>query len=88
MKFIVCEVAADWSQVAIYLGVEVSVINTTEENHRSCALACTAMFEQWLSWEPGTGEKDRTWHTVLSAMEDAGHEAFSQLLKTEIFHLW
>ena len=87
MKFIVCEVAADWSQVAIYLGVEVSVINTTEENHRSCALACAAIFEQWLSWEPGTGEKKRTWHTVLSAVEHAGHRAFSQRLKTEIFLL-
>ena len=34
--------------------------------------ACTAMFEWWLSWELGTEEKDRTWQTVLSAVEYAG----------------
>ena len=87
MKFIVCEVAEHWSQVAIYLGVEMSVINTTEEKHKSCALACEAIFEQWLSWKPGTGKKERTWHTVLSAIEDAGHEAFTWLIKTGMFHL-
>ena len=87
MKFIVCEVAADWSLVAIYLGVEVSVIDATEKKHRSCALSCVAIFKQWLSWKPGTGKKKRTWHTVLSAVEYAGHRAFSQRLKTDIFLL-
>ena len=86
MKFIVCaREFPDWSRIAINLGVEASVINTTERNHRNCILAFKAIFEQWLSEVPGTGEKDRTWRTVLSAVEDAGYKDFVQRLKTELF---
>ena len=87
-KFIVREVAADWSLVAIYLGLESSVIRMARADHpQQCEHACTDIFERWLSWEPGTGERERTWHTVLSAVEEAGHKAFSQQLQTEVFHL-
>ena len=86
-KFIVREVAADWKQVATFLGVELSVIRIAVTDDRRCEDACTDIFERWLSWKPGTGKKKRTWRTVLSAVEDAGHKAFSQWLQTEVFHL-
>ena len=87
-KFIVCEVAADWSLVAIYLGLETSVIRMARADHPlQCELACADIFERWLSWESGTGERERTWHTVLSVVEEAGHKAYSQRLRTEMFHL-
>lgn len=87
-KFIVREVAIDWSLVAIYLGLESSVIKLTAAVHpQHCEHACLDVFDRWLSWEPGTGERDRTWHTVLSAMEDAGHKAYTQRLKTGMFSL-
>ena len=87
-KFIVREVAADWSSVAIYLGLESSVIRMARADHpQQCEHACTDIFERWLSWEPGTGERERTWRTVLSAVEEVGHKAFSQRLQTKVFHL-
>lgn len=87
-KFIVHEVATDWSLVAVYLGLESSVIKLAMAVHpQHCEHACLDIFDRWLSWEPGTGERDRTWHTVFSAVEDAGHKAYTQQLKTEMFPL-
>ena len=79
------EVARDWSLIAIHLGVEASVVRMATANR--CELACANILEQWLSEEAGTGEKGRTWRTVLSAVEFAGHKAFSQQLKTKLFSL-
>ena len=84
-KFVVREVAADWKQVAISLGVEPSVISAADTNYQQCNHACTDIFERWLSWKPGTGRKKRTWCTVLSAVEEAGHKTFSQQLETKMF---
>ena len=86
-KFIVCEVAADWKQVATFLGVDYSVIRIAETDHRRCEHACTDIFERWLSWKPGTGREKRTWRTVFSAVEEAGHKGFSQQLQTEVLYL-
>ena len=85
-KFIVPEVAADWKQVATFLGVGLAVIRIADTDHRRCEHACTDIFERWLSWKPGTGRKKRTWHTVLLAVEEAGHKAFSNQLQTEVLH--
>ena len=87
-KLIVREVAADWSLVAIYLGLESSVIRMARADHpQQCEDACADIFERWLSWEAGTGERDRTWRTVLSVVEEAGHKAFINRLKAERFNL-
>ena len=87
-KFIVREVAADWKQVATFLGVELSVIRIADTDHpQQCEHAFTDIFERWLSWKPDTGRKKRTWRTVLSAVEEAGHKAFSHQLLTEVLHL-
>ena len=85
--FIVPEVAANWKQVATYLGVEYPVIQIANTDHpQQCEHACTDIFERWLSWKSGTGRKKRTWRTVLSAVEEAGHKDFSQQLQTEVLH--
>ena len=87
-KFVVHEVAADWKQVATFLGVEYSVISRADTYQpQQCEYACTDVFEWWLSWKPGTGRKKRTWRAVLSAVEEAGHKAFSHQLQTEVLHL-
>jgi len=87
-KFIVRQVASDWSLVAIYLGLESSVIRMARADHpQQCEHACADIFERWLSWEEGTGERERTWHTVLSVVEEAGHKAFVNRLKAERFNL-
>ena len=87
-KFIVREVASDWSLVAIYLGLESSVIRMAKTDHpQQCEHACADIFERWLSCEAGTGERERTWRTVLSVVEEAGHKAFVNRLKAERFNL-
>lgn len=87
-KFIVRQVASDWSLVAIYLGLESSVIRMTRTDHpQQCEDACADIFERWLSWETDTGERERTWRTVLSVVEEAGHKAFVNRLKAVRFNL-
>ena len=87
-KLIVREVALDWSLVAIYLGLESSVIRMAKTDHpQQCEHACADIFERWLSWEADTGERERTWRTVLSVVEEAGHKAFLNRLKAERFNL-
>ena len=57
-KLIVREVAADWSAVAIHLGLDYSVIRMAETDHpRHCERSCTDMFNRWLSLEQETGER-------------------------------
>ena len=85
-KFIVCEVAADWEQMATFLGIWPFVIDNVEHHHCQCEQACTYIFEQWLSWTPGTGKKERTCRTVLSAVKKVRHKVLSQRLQTEVFH--
>ena len=87
-KFIVREVATDWRLVAIYLGLETSVIRMAITDHpQQCEHARSDIFERWLSWEVGTGERERTWRTVLSAVEEARHKAFVNRFKAERFNL-
>ena len=47
-----------------------------------------AMFSKCLDHEEGTGDKERTWETVLKALKDAGRGnlAFSVLDKLTVKH--
>ena len=87
-KFIIREVATDWSLVANKLGLNNFVIRMAKTDHpQQCEHACADIFERWLSLEAGTGERERTWRTVLSVVEEAGHKAFVNRLKAERFNL-
>ena len=40
--------------------------------NKQLAIDHEGMFSKWLNHEEGTGHKERTWGTVLTALEDAG----------------
>ena len=46
--------------------------NGQTDHPQQCEQACADIFERWLSWEAGTGEREGTWHTVLSVVEEVG----------------
>ena len=75
-----------WEQAALRLGVQSSVIETEKCNNPSNAKeACRGVLCRWLLCAPGTGETERTWHSVLEALETSGHSHLAGQLKREHF---
>ena len=85
-KLVVTEVAFKWKSVATLLCVRDCVINNIAKNHPTdCEEACLGMLNRWLSREHYTGEKERTWSTLLTALKEAGLVAFNERLLREHF---
>ena len=75
-----------WEQAALGLGVQSLVIETEKWNNPSNAEeACRGVLRRWLLCAPGTGETERTWHSVLEALETSGHSQLAGQLKREHF---
>ena len=55
------------------LGMSFEVMKNIGSKFDSIPTQCSeAMFLKWLNCEEGTGDEERTWGTVLTALEDAG----------------
>ena len=75
-----------WEQAALCLRVPSLVIETEIRNNPSNAEeACRGVLHRWLQRAPGTGETERTWHSVLEALETSGHSQLAEQLKREHF---
>ena len=75
-----------WEQTALCLGVQSYVLETEKwDNHENPKEACRGVFRRWLLHAPGTGETERTWHSVLEALETSGHSQLADQLKREHF---
>ncbi len=75
-----------WEQTALRLGVQSLVIETENWNNPSNAEeAYQGVLRRWLQHAPGTGETERTWHSVLEALETSGHSQLAEQLKREHF---
>ena len=75
-----------WEQTALCLGVQSYVLETEKwDNHENPEEACRGVFRRWLLRAPGTGETERTWHSVLEALETSGHSQLAEQLKREHF---
>ena len=71
-QLVVVRVAAKWEAVAICLGIDACVIRNISRNHPSdCERACTDMLDRWLSRNNHTGDQERTWSTLLTALKNA-----------------
>ena len=80
------EVAAKWQKVATMLGVKKSIIDAEATNHpKDCEGACNAIFSRWLKGDRNTGEQERTWSTILSALGGAGYGDLEMTLWREHF---
>ena len=86
-ELVVTEVAANWQRVALRLGVELCVSKAVLKTHPDDRKgACQDMFGRWLRRDPHTGEEERTWSTLLTALERAGFEELERRLRREHFH--
>ena len=69
---VVPRIAKEWHRVGMYCEItleNLEVIKTDAVNPIDC---CSQMFEMWLRKAPGTGDKLRTWDTLLYAVQ-MGH---------------
>ena len=86
-ELVVAEVAADWQRVALRLGVEGRVSEAILKNHpNDHEGACQDMLDRWLRRDPHTGNEERTWSTLLTALGRAGFEELERRLRREHFH--
>ena len=86
-ELVVTEVAANWQRVALRLGVEGCVSEAVLRNHpNDHEGACQDMLDRWLRRDPHTGEEERTWSTLLTALGRAGFEELERRLRREHFH--
>ena len=70
---IVHHLGEEWRSVGDSLGMTSEVMKEIGSKFGSVPTHCSeAMFSKWLNHEEGTGHKERTWGTVLTALEDAG----------------
>ena len=75
-----------WEQAALCLGVQSYVLETEKwDNPNNAEEACRGVVRRWLLRAPGTGETERTWHSVLEALETSGHSQLAEQLKRDHF---
>ena len=85
-EFIVRSITDGWEQVVLYLGVESFVIDRVKgANPSHSEVACLGVLSSWLNASPGTGVAERTWRSVLEALETSGHRQLADKLKREHF---
>ena len=75
-----------WEQAALRLGVQSYVLDAVKwDNPNNAEEACRGVLRRWLLRAPGTGETERTWHSVLEALETSGHSQLAEQLKRDHF---
>ena len=85
-ELVVTAVAFNWQRVALRLGVEGRVSQVVFDSHsNNCEGACRDMLNRWLRGEQYTGEEERTWSTLLTALTRAGYDTLALDLQREHF---
>ena len=85
-ELVVTAVAAKWERLALRLGVEGCVSEVVSTNFpNNCEKACQDMLVRWLRGERHTGEEERTWSTLLTALGRAGFAELERSLRREHF---
>ena len=85
-ELIVTQVAANWYNLALVLGVEVFLIDAVSKDHKGCIDACQDMLKRWLRREQHTGTEERTWSTLLTALGRANFGELESSLRKEHFY--
>ena len=76
-RLVVPRVSSRWNYVGLQLGVSPERLEVIEGEHKRKEDCCTALFTDWLRGAPGTGSKQRSWESVLGAVE-TGHGTEAQ----------
>ena len=85
-ELVVTAVAANWQRLALRLGVKGCVSEIVSTNYpNNCEKACRDMLDRWLRGDRHTGEEERTWSTLLTALGRAGFAELERSLQREHF---
>ena len=80
-ELVVLKVAAEWETLAVYLGVEPSLIEIIKKStFHQCDNSCHVMFVRWISREKGTGGQPRAWYSVVWAIRRMGQDDLADTL--------
>ena len=75
-------------RLALSLRVKACVYEFVFRHHPNDGVgACQDMFERWLRGEQHTGDEERTWSTILTALSGAGFKELVKDLQREHFKL-
>ena len=78
-------VAAKWDTLALYLGVDTSLVAIVKKNNPTdCEGACRDLLSRWLKGDRNSGSDARTWHTMVRAVGDCGFREYASKLRREI----
>ena len=81
-ELVVTAVAANWQRLALRLGVKGCVSEIVSTNYpNNCEKACRDMLDRWLRGDRHTGEEERTWSTLLTALGRAGFAELERSLQ-------
>ena len=83
-ELVIGKVAHMEDKFPLHLGIERYVIATAEKNHpNDCEGALREVLDRWLEGARGTGREDRTWHSVLRALDRSRKTEFVKQLRTD-----
>ena len=88
LKCVVPKIAAKYYQVGMCLGIESTTLDIvkTDHAHEGCEEICLQMFDRWLRVGPRTGDKERTWRTVLAAVKEVAGVAVCEEIEQQLHH--
>ena len=76
--------ASEWHKVGALCGVTAEVLTVIREDTSDTTRCCCRMFESWLEKAPGTGNKPRTWSTLLKAVQSGYGAATEEGIEAEL----
>ena len=81
---VVPKMASEWHTVGVLCGVTAEVLRVIREDASDTTRRCCRMFESWLEKAPGTGNKPRTWSTLLEAVQSGYGAATREGIEAEL----
>ena len=71
--------------MVLHLGVESFIIDAVKrDNPGPSEAVCLEVLNRWSSAEPGTGEAERIWGSVLEALETSGRRQLAEQLREQV----
>ena len=83
-QLVVPKIASEWHTVGVLCGVTAEVVRVIREDDSSTTRRCCRMFESWMKKAPGTGNKPRTWSTLLEAVQSGYGTATRERIEAEL----
>ena len=76
--------ASKWDDVGLELDIQPYVLDNIRANGSNVETLCKNMISRWLGKTEGTGKQQRTWESVLEAVEKAVGSEVCETIKQSI----